>query len=83
MNLELFSKGSKLKVSPSKSLSSFKSFIEGYTQGLESSADAQQEQDKISLFAVQKGLRAYAAKESSSCKHEMMLLKQLLRKSSN
>ena len=40
MNLELFSKGSKLKVSPSKALSSFKSFIEGYTQRLESSADA-------------------------------------------
>ncbi|HBY5596893.1 TPA: DUF2345 domain-containing protein, partial [Klebsiella pneumoniae] len=112
-----FSKGSKLEVSPSKALSSLQGFMEGYTQGLESSSDTQQQeqgkifrqalmllaspngialttpeniilqasqdiaesasgsinlsaqkniighaQDKISLFAAQKGLRAYAAK---------------------
>lgn len=112
-----FSKGSKLEVSPSKALSSLQGFMEGYTQGLESSFDTKQQeqgkifrqalmllaspngialttpeniilqasqdiaesasgsinlsaqkniighaQDKISLFAAQKGLRAYAAK---------------------
>ncbi|HHB1600792.1 TPA: DUF2345 domain-containing protein, partial [Acinetobacter baumannii] len=112
-----FSKGSKLEVSPSKALSSLQGFMEGYTQGLESSSDTKQQeqgkifrqalmllaspngialttpeniilqasqdiaesasgsinlsaqkniighaQDKISLFAAQKGLRAYAAK---------------------
>lgn len=112
-----FSKGSKLDVSPSKALSSLQGFMEGYTQGLESSSDIKQQeqgkifrqalmllaspngialttpeniilqasqdiaesasgsinlsaqkniighaQDKISLFAAQKGLRAYAAK---------------------
>ena len=112
-----FSKGSKLEVSPSKALSSLQGFMEGYTQGLESSSDTKQQeqgkifrqalmllaspngialttpeniilqasqdiaesasgsinlsaqkniighaQDKISLFAAQKGFRAYAAK---------------------
>ncbi len=112
-----FSKGSKLEVSPSKALSSLQGFMEGYTQGLESSFDTKQQeqgkifrqalmllaspngialttpeniilqasqdiaesaggsinlsaqkniighaQDKISLFAAQKGFRAYAAK---------------------
>ncbi len=43
-----FSKGSKLEVSPSKALSSLQGFMEGYTQGLESSSDTkQQEQGKI------------------------------------
>ncbi|MCH7317142.1 type VI secretion system tip protein VgrG [Acinetobacter sp. ANC 5659] len=112
-----FSKGSKLEVTPSKALSSLQGFMEGYTQGLESSSNAKQQeqgkifrqalmllaspngialttpeniilqasqdiaesasgsinlsaqkniighaQDKISLFAAQKGFRAYAAK---------------------
>lgn len=112
-----FSKGSKLDITPSKALSSLQGFMEGYTQGLESSSDARQQeqgkifrqalmllaspngialttpeniilqasqdiaesasgsinlsaqkniighaQDKISLFAAQKGFRAYAAK---------------------
>ncbi|KOR72740.1 type VI secretion system protein, partial [Acinetobacter baumannii] len=112
-----FSKGSKLEVSPSKALSSLQGFMEGYTQGLESSSDTKQQeqgkifrqalmllaspngialttpeniilqasqdiaesasgsinlsaqkniighaQDKISLFAAQKGLSAFAAK---------------------
>ena len=112
-----FSKGSKLEISPSKALSSLQGFMEGYTQGLESSSDTKQQeqgkifrqalmllaspngialttpeniilqasqdiaesasgsinlsaqkniighaQDKISLFAAQKGFRAYAAK---------------------
>ena len=112
-----FSKGSKLEITPSKALSSLQGFMEGYTQGLESSSDAKQQeqgkifrqalmllaspngialttpeniilqasqdiaesasgsinlsaqkniighaQDKISLFAAQKGFRAYAAK---------------------
>ncbi len=112
-----FSKGSKLDITPSKALSSLQGFMEGYTQGLESSSDAKQQeqgkifrqalmllaspngialttpeniilqasqdiaesasgsinlsaqkniighaQDKISLFAAQKGFRAYAAK---------------------
>ena len=112
-----FSKGSKLDISPSTALSSLQGFMEGYTQGLETSADdkklqqgklfrqalmllaspngialttpediilqASQDiaesaqgsinlsaqknivahaQDKISLFAAQKGLSAYAAK---------------------
>jgi type VI secretion system VgrG family protein len=43
-----FSKGSKLEVTPSKALSSLQGFMEGYTQGLESSSDANQlEQGKI------------------------------------
>ncbi len=43
-----FSKGSKLEVTPSKALGSLQGFMEGYTQGLESSSDAkQQEQGKI------------------------------------
>jgi uncharacterized protein (DUF2345 family) len=46
--LGTFSKGSKLEVSPSKALSSLQGFMEGYTQGLESSSDTkQQEQGKI------------------------------------
>ncbi|MFK8934369.1 type VI secretion system protein [Acinetobacter junii] len=112
-----FSKGSKLEITPSKALNSLQSFMEGYTQGLESSSDTKQQeqgkifrqalmllaspngialttpeniilqasqdiaesasgsinlsaqkniighaQDKISLFAAQKGFRAYAAK---------------------
>ena len=112
-----FSKGSKLEITPSKALGSLQGFMEGYTQGLESSSDAKQQeqgkifrqalmllaspngialttpeniilqasqdiaesasgsinlsaqkniighaQDKISLFAAQKGFRAYAAK---------------------
>ncbi|MGR0304517.1 type VI secretion system Vgr family protein [Acinetobacter beijerinckii] len=112
-----FSKGSKLDITPSKALGSLQGFMEGYTQGLESSSDAKQQeqgkifrqalmllaspngialttpeniilqasqdiaesasgsinlsaqkniighaQDKISLFAAQKGFRAYAAK---------------------
>lgn len=112
-----FSKGSKLDITPSKAFSSLQGFMEGYTQGLESSSDVKQQeqgkifrqalillaspngialttpeniilqasqdiaesasgsinlsaqkniighaQDKISLFAAQKGLRAYAAK---------------------
>ncbi|MCK4096256.1 type VI secretion system Vgr family protein [Acinetobacter radioresistens] len=112
-----FSKGSKLQITPSKALSSLQGFMEGYTQGLESSPDTKQQeqgkifrqalmllaspngialttpenivlqasqdiaesasgsinlsaqkniighaQDKISLFAAQNGLRAYAAK---------------------
>jgi len=112
-----FSKGSKLDITPSKALSSLQGFMEGYTQGLESSSNAKQQeqgkifrqalmllaspngialttpeniilqasqdiaesasgsinlsaqkniighaQDKISLFAAQKGFRAYAAK---------------------
>lgn len=47
-NCGTFSKGSKLEVTPSKALSSLQGFMEGYTQGLESSSDAkQQEQGKI------------------------------------
>lgn len=112
-----FHKGNKLEVTPSKALDSLQGFMEGYTQGLESSTDAKQQeqgkifrqalmllaspngialttpeniilqasqdiaesasgsinlsaqkniighaQDKISLFAAQKGFRAYAAK---------------------
>ncbi|QUY36729.1 type VI secretion system Vgr family protein [Acinetobacter junii] len=112
-----FSKGSKLEITPSKALNSLQGFMEGYTQGLESSSDTKQQeqgkifrqalmllaspngialttpeniilqasqdiaesasgsinlsaqkniighaQDKISLFAAQKGFRAYAAK---------------------
>ncbi|KXZ73466.1 Phage-related baseplate assembly protein [Acinetobacter venetianus] len=112
-----FSKGNKLDITPSKALSSLQGFMEGYTQGLESSSDVKQHeqgkifrqalmllaspngialttpeniilqasqdiaesasgsinlsaqkniighaQDKISLFAAQKGFRAYAAK---------------------
>lgn len=112
-----FHKGNKLEVTPSKALDSLQGFMEGYTQGLESSSDAKQQeqgkifrqalmllaspngialttpeniilqasqdiaesasgsinlsaqkniighaQDKISLFAAQKGFRAYAAK---------------------
>ncbi|WP_445404158.1 type VI secretion system Vgr family protein [Acinetobacter vivianii] len=112
-----FSKGSKLEITPSKALGSLQGFMEGYTQGLESSSDTKQQeqgkifrqalmllaspngialttpeniilqasqdiaesasgsinlsaqkniighaQDKISLFAAQKGFRAYAAK---------------------
>ncbi|NNP67310.1 type VI secretion system Vgr family protein [Acinetobacter sp. Ac_5812] len=112
-----FSKGSKLDITPSKALGSLQGFMEGYTQGLESSSNAKQQeqgkifrqalmllaspngialttpeniilqasqdiaesasgsinlsaqkniighaQDKISLFAAQKGFRAYAAK---------------------
>ncbi|KXO85276.1 type VI secretion system protein [Acinetobacter venetianus] len=112
-----FSKGSKLDITLSKAFSSLQGFMEGYTQGLESSSDVKQQeqgkifrqalmllaspngialttpeniilqasqdiaesasgsinlsaqkniighaQDKISLFAAQKGLRAYAAK---------------------
>jgi uncharacterized protein (DUF2345 family) len=112
-----FHKGNKLEVTPSKALDSLQGFMEGYTQGLESSSDAKQQeqgkifrqalmllaspngialttpeniilqasqdiaesasgsinlsaqkniighaQDKISLFAAQKGLKAYAAK---------------------
>ena len=37
-----FSKGSKLEITPSKALSSLQGFMEGYTQGLESSSDAKQ-----------------------------------------
>jgi uncharacterized protein (DUF2345 family) len=112
-----FHKGNKLEVTPSKALDSLQGFMEGYTQGLESSSDAKQQeqgkifrqalmllaspngialttpeniilqasqdiaesasgsinlsaqkniighaQDKISLFAAQKGFRAFAAK---------------------
>ena len=112
-----FRKGNKLEVTPSKALDSLQDFMEGYTQGLESSSDAKQQeqgkifrqalmllaspngialttpeniilqasqdiaesasgsinlsaqkniighaQDKISLFAAQKGFKAYAAK---------------------
>lgn len=47
-NCGTFSTGSKLEVTPSKALSSLKGFMDGYTQGLESSSDAkQQEQGKI------------------------------------
>ena len=42
-----FRKGNKLEVTPSKALDSLQDFMEGYTQGLESSSDAkQQEQGK-------------------------------------
>jgi uncharacterized protein (DUF2345 family) len=112
-----FHKGNKLEVTSSKALDSLQDFMEGYTQGLESSSDAKQQeqgrifrqalmllaspngialttpeniilqasqdiaesasgsinlsaqkniighaQDKISLFAAQKGFKAYAAK---------------------
>lgn len=43
-----FTKGTKLEVTPSKALSTLQGFMEGYTQGLESSADTKQkEQGKI------------------------------------
>ena len=43
-----FNKGSKLEITPNKALSSLQGFMEGYTQGLESSSDnKKQEQGKI------------------------------------
>ena len=41
-----FSKGSKLQITPSKALSSLQGFMEGYTQGLESSPDTKQQEEQ-------------------------------------